>query len=104
MTDTQNQDIWSEWFDFNQQTITSIVPEDPGLFKIHASMKILYIGSAQNLMKSLLESSTDSCIGKGQRFSYIISRGSLEDLRTKLLDDYKLRHNNKLPACMEGKT
>ena len=35
---------WSEWLDFDKTTIET-VPESPGLYKMHASMKILYIGS-----------------------------------------------------------
>lgn len=92
---------WSKWLDFNRETISSIVPEESGLFKVHASMKILYIGIAQNLKTALLDSILDPCIGKGQRFSYIVSRGSIEKLEAELLKDYKLRHNGTLPACME---
>jgi hypothetical protein len=97
-----NVDEWSEWLDFNRETIRSLVPEESGLFKVHASMKILYIGMAQNLKTSLLDSFTDPCIGKGQRFSYIVKHNSLEDLKTDFLRDYKLRHNGMLPACMEN--
>jgi hypothetical protein len=93
---------WSEWLDFNRETITSIVPQESGLFKVHASMKILHIGTAQNLRTTLLDFTLDSCVGKGQRFSFMINRGSLENLKRNLLIEYKLRHNGKLPACMES--
>lgn len=93
---------WSVWLDLDQETVTSLVPEVPGLFKVHAGMKILYIGSTQNLKKSLLDSLTDSCISKGKRFSYMVSQGSLENLKMELLNDYRLRHNGYLPACMEN--
>jgi hypothetical protein len=93
---------WSKWLDFNQEIISSVVPEDSGLFKVHASMKILYIGVAQNLKTTLLDSIQDPCISKGQRFSYIVNHGSLENLKTELLKDYALRHNGSLPACMES--
>lgn len=95
-------DEWSKWFDFNRETISSVGPEESGLFKVHASMKILYIGTAQNLKKSLLDSVMDPCIGKGQRFSYIVKHDSLENLKSELLKDYKLRHNGTLPSCMEN--
>ena len=95
---------WSEWLDFNVETIKSVVPEESGLFKVHASMKILYIGIADNLKTTLLDSISDPCIGKGQRFSYLINHNSLENLKAKLLDDFKLRHNGTLPACMEHTT
>ena len=39
-------EIWSEWLDFNQYNIASATPDKPGVFKVHASMKILYIGSS----------------------------------------------------------
>ena len=46
---------WSEWLDFDK-TIIETVPESPGLYKMHASMKILYIGvSTQNIKKSLID-------------------------------------------------
>lgn len=93
---------WSKWLDFNRETITSVVPQESGLFKVHASMKILYIGIAQNLRTTLLDFISDPCIGKGQRFSFMVNRGSLENLKMDLLIDYKLRHNGKLPACMES--
>jgi hypothetical protein len=94
---------WSMWLDLDQATITSVVPEAPGLFKVHAGMKIIYVGSAQDLKKSLLDSLLDPCIRKGKRFSYLASHDSLENLKREFLDDYMLRHNGNLPACMENK-
>jgi hypothetical protein len=93
---------WSKWLDFNRETINSVVPKEAGLFKVHASMKILYIGMAQNLQTTLLDSILDPCIGRGQRFSYMVNHGSLENLKIELLKDYKLRHTGTLPACMES--
>ena len=93
---------WSKWLDFNQEIISSVVPEDSGLFKVHASMKILYIGIAQNLKKTLLDSILDPCIGKGQRFSYLVNHGSLEHMKTEMLKDYALRHNGSLPSYIEN--
>jgi hypothetical protein len=98
----RSENEWSIWLDFNQETINSLVPEDSGLFKIHASMKVLYIGMAQNLKKALQDSIVDPCLCKGQRFSYMVNHDSLDNLKMELLKDYKLRHNGKLPACMEG--
>ena len=93
---------WSKWFDFNRETISYAVPEESGLFKVHASMKILYIGIAQNLKKTLLDSILDPCIGKGQRFSYLVNHGSLEHMKKEMLKDYALRHNGSLPSCIEN--
>lgn len=98
----RSENEWSIWLDFNRETISSLVPEDSGLFKIHASMKVLYIGIALNLKTTLLESTTDPCIGKGQRFSYMVNDGPLDGLKTEMLKDYRLRHNGKLPTCMES--
>ena len=86
----RSENEWSIWLDFNRETISSLVPEDSGLFKIHASMKVLYIGIAQNLKKALQDSIVDPC------------HDSLDNLKMELLKDYKLRHNGKLPACMES--
>jgi hypothetical protein len=42
---------WSPWLDFNQSGIAAAsVPELPGAYKMHASMKILYIGSSTRLI------------------------------------------------------
>lgn len=65
-------------------------------------MKVLYIGIALNLKTTLLDSTTDPCIGKGQRFSYMVNDGPLDGLKTEMLKDYRLRHNGKLPTCMES--
>ena len=43
---------WSSWLDFNKDTINNM-PEDEGIYKMHASMKILYIGNGYNLKQSL---------------------------------------------------
>ena len=69
----EEEDIWSEWLDFNQFDITAATPDKQGVFKVHASMKILYIGSSTNLRESLLESLSDPCIGNlciGNPFLY----------------------------------
>ena len=56
----KGEDAWSEWLDFDQSNITkAAVPDKPGVFKVHASMKILYIGSTMDLRQSLLESLSD---------------------------------------------
>jgi hypothetical protein len=100
ITSKSSVDEWSKWLDFNRETVSAVVPEESGLFKVHASMKILYIGIAQNLKRTILDSMLDPCIGKGKRFSYMVNYGSLENLKSGLLKDYSLRHNGRLPACM----
>jgi hypothetical protein len=32
----------------------------------------------------------------------MVNHDSLDNLKMELLKDYKLRHNGKLPACMES--
>jgi hypothetical protein len=90
---------WSSWLNFDKATITEI-PESEGVYKMHASMKILIIGSSYNLKKSLLESLSDSCLNKSTRFSYTVAESS-EKIKKLLLDEYRIKHSGKLPLCME---
>ena len=95
------KDVWSEWLDFNQSNInTTDSLDQPGVFKVHASMKILYIGSSINLKQSLLESLSDPCINKAKRFSYLVTENA-EDVKDQLLKDYRESHGGNLPACMD---
>jgi hypothetical protein len=92
---------WSAWLDFNKDTIINL-PESEGVYKMHASMKILYIGNSNNLKQSLLESLTNSCLNKGlTRFSYAITESS-DKIKEFLLNEYRNKHNGKLPMCMES--
>jgi hypothetical protein len=92
---------WSAWLDFNKDTITNI-PEAEGVYKMHASMKILYIGGNYNIRQSLLESLSNSCISNNNtRFSYAITQSS-EKIKEFLLNEYRNKHNGKLPICMES--
>ena len=66
--------IWSEWLDFNLSNITTaVVASKPGVFKVHANMKILFIGSGTNLQQSLKDSLSDPCISKARRFSFFVT-------------------------------
>ena len=99
MNKEKEEEIWSEWLDFNKTTIET-VPESPGLYKIHANMKILYIGSStQNIKESLIECLSDTCISKAKRFSYALTASS-DKVKEQLLNEYRTRHN-KLPECMK---
>jgi hypothetical protein len=94
------KDTWSEWLDLDQSNITThIVSDKQGVFKVHASMKILFIGSSNNLRQSLLESLSDPCISKAKRFSYMITDNS-EQVKNQLLKEYQESHGGKLPECM----
>ena len=90
---------WSDWLDFNQDSVKS-APETSGVFVMHTAMKIQFIGSAQNLQKSLLESLATPCLEKAKRFRYLIT-DLHEKTKDQLVQDYTKKHNGKLPECME---
>jgi hypothetical protein len=97
----KEEEVWSEWLDFDQSTIsTAAIPNKSGVFKVHASMKVLYIGSSMNLRQSLLESLLDPCIGKARRFSYLLT-DKAELVKDQLLKEYRESHGGNLPACMD---
>lgn len=90
---------WSPWLDFDYTNIGNI-PESEGVYKLHANMKILLIGSGQNLRQSLTQDVTNPCISKGARFSYAVIE-SADKIRETLLSEYRNKHDGKLPLCME---
>lgn len=90
---------WSPWLDFNRRNIANIA-ESEGVYKIHAGMKILFIGSSQNLRESMLRCLSDPCISKAKRFSYAIIE-SADKVKEELLNEYRNKHDGKLPTCME---
>ncbi|MDQ3888572.1 MAG: hypothetical protein M3251_04790 [Thermoproteota archaeon] len=90
---------WSPWLDFNKDNIANIA-ESEGVYKIHAGMKILFIGSSQNLRESMLGCLSDPCISQAKRFSYAIIE-SADRVKEQLLDEYRNKHKGKLPTCME---
>lgn len=93
---------WSEWLDLNHSIITTTANLDkPGVFKVHASMKILYIGSGTSIKQSLLESLSDPCISKAKRFSYLVTENA-EDVKDQLLKEYRESHGGSLPTCMDN--
>ena len=94
-------DVWSEWLDFDHSNIDTITTLDkPGVFKVHANMKILFIGSSTNLKQSLLESLSDPCISKARRFSYLKTENA-EQVKDQLLKEYRESHGGSLPTCMD---
>ena len=91
---------WSEWLDFDKSTAENI-PEEDGVYKMHASMKILYIGgNTQNIRQSLFDCLSDPCISKATRFSYALT-DSADKVKEQLLNEYRSKHNGKLPTCMK---
>ena len=91
---------WSPWLDFNREAISQIA-ELEGVFKMHSEMKILFMGSGQNLRNSLLDCLSNPCISKAKRFSYAFSHCS-ERMADELLLEYRNKHGGRLPNCMES--
>ena len=94
-----NENIWSDWFDFNEETISKI-PQSEGVYMMHASMKILFIGGSENIKKSIQEKEKETCILKATRVRYMQTR-SYEQVSKDLIKDYQDRHDGKSPQCME---
>ncbi len=89
---------WSDWLNFDQGTIDA-VPEKPGVFVMHASMKILYIGGASNMRAGLQKALADDCAKDASRFKYMEAE-DYDAVRGSLLQDYKERHDGSMPRCM----
>jgi excinuclease UvrABC nuclease subunit len=94
-----NED-WSQWFDFDRQNIDA-VPESPGVFVMHASMKVLYIGGSANIRLGLLERLSNECSSKAKRFRYMLTQ-SPEDVRANLLKEFSEKHQGKMPLCNDN--
>jgi len=93
-----NENKWSEWFDFNAETISRI-PQTAGVYMMHTSMKILFIGGSEN-MKADIQQNTNPCVSRATRIRYM-QTSSFEKITDELIKDYQSRHEGKLPQCME---
>lgn len=91
-------DEWSQWLDFDRANIEA-VPESAGVCVMHASMKVLYIGSGQNVRQVLLARLSDQCTGKAKRFRYTLTP-SFESIKEQMLKEYAEKHGGQLPLCM----
>lgn len=91
---------WSEWLDFESNAVDT-VPEGPGVFAMHASMKILFVGASQNTRQALLQALTDPCTSKAKRFRYILTN-KYEQKKEQLLAEYAEKHSGQLPPCMQN--
>jgi excinuclease UvrABC nuclease subunit len=91
---------WSQWLDFDRQNIEA-VPESPGVFVMHASMKVLYIGASANIRQGLIERLSNECSSKAKRFRYMLAQ-SPEDVKASLLQDYSEKHQGKMPLCNDN--
>jgi hypothetical protein len=90
---------WSPWLDFDSDTIANVAALE-GVYKLHASMKMLFIGSSHNVKESILSCLSDHCTSKAQRFSYAIIKDA-DTVKEQLLNEYRNKHNGKMPYCME---
>jgi excinuclease UvrABC nuclease subunit len=91
---------WSEWLDFNGDGVSK-VPESPGVYMMHAAMKILFIGDSNNLRQSISESLKAPCIGEAKRFRYFVTNSHAE-IKITLITEYQEKHEGKLPKCMDS--
>jgi len=94
-----SENVWSEWLDFNGKTISNI-PQSAGVYMMHASMKILFIGGSENIKTSIQDKEYEQCISKATRVRYMQTL-SYEQVADDLIKDYQDRHEGKLPQCME---
>ena len=90
---------WSDWLDFSYKQAEG-VPETAGVYMMHAAMKILLIGGTDNLKRSIIEALGSPCTSEAKRFRYF-ETSSQSEIAKKLLDEYKEKHDGKLPRCME---
>ncbi len=89
---------WSEWLDNNQEIISQI-PEKPGVYMMHESMKILLIEGSKNMKKSINEALNEKCVSNSTRIRFC-EEENYEQIKNKLLSDYKKRHEGNIPQCM----
>ena len=88
---------WSQWLDFDKPNIESI-PESSGVFVMHASMKILYIGASRNIREALIGQLSNDCSSKAKRFRYMLT-SSPDSTKENLLKDYADKHAGMMPLC-----
>ncbi len=89
---------WSEWLDNNQKIISKI-PEKPGVYMMHASIKILLIGGSRNMKKSIAEDLEKKCVSNSTRIRFR-EEMNFDEIKNELISDYKKRHEGNIPQCM----
>lgn len=89
---------WSDWKDNNQDTFTEI-PEKPGVYMMHAAMKILFIGGSQNMKESIIEILEKKCVSRATRIRFREEK-NFGEIKNKLIMEYKKRHQGNIPQCM----
>lgn len=91
--------FWSEWLEFNKENVAKI-PQNPGVFRMHTAMKMMFIGNTENLQKRLDEALVAPCTSDAKRFCYMAT-AEHKRIKDELLKEYRERHDGKLPKCME---
>lgn len=90
---------WSDWLDFSE-TQAQLVPEDSGVYMMHAAMKILFIGGSKNLRNAITEALKSPCTSESKRFRYFVT-DSYDDASERIISEYREKHDGKMPKCME---
>jgi len=96
---SSNENTWSDWLDYNKE-IVSKIPQVAGVYMMHASMKVLFIGGAENIRIDIQDKENNQCISKATRVRYMQTR-SFEQITNDLIKDYQNRHEGKCPQCMK---
>ena len=89
---------WSAWLDFDRVSVES-VPESPGVYMMHASMRVMYIGGSANIRQTLLGHLSVECTSKAKRFHYLLTP-SYDQMKREMLKEYADKHGGSLPLCM----
>jgi len=89
---------WSDWQDNTQEVLLEI-PEKPGVYMMHVTMKILFIGGSQNMKKSIIKSLEKKCISQATRIRFR-EEMNFDEMKDELIADYKKRHEGNIPHCM----
>jgi len=92
------ENAWSDSIDLKKETISKI-PQSAGVYMMHVSMKILFIGGSENIKISIEGKNGEPCISGATRVRYM-QTASYEQITDDLIKDYQDRHEGKLPQCM----
>lgn len=95
-----SKNTWSDWMDFDENII-SVIPKSAGVYMMHSSMKILMIEGASDIKKGIKEKLSLPCITNNTRLRYMKTE-SYQKIADDLIRDYKNRHEDTLPSCMQG--
>lgn len=90
---------WSDWLDFSEEQVIK-APKSPGVFMMHAAMKILFIGGSDNIRAGLVDKLSDMCTSEATRYRFM-ETNSFEQTKNDLIKEYRERHEGNLPRCME---